>query len=116
MSYLIRFIVKCFYRKINRFKMTNRELNELSLSQLIDLRNRANEMVKLKMRVEGQMNLDSLKVGMIVNYIGNTNKITGETFEIKKINKVNAQCKSLKTGQIWNIKLANIKPVDNVKA
>ena len=95
--------------------MKNQELNDLSISELRDLRNRVTEMLSLKMQIEGKINADSLKVGMTVKYIGGTNKIKNEKFKVLKINKVNAQCKSYSTGITWNIKLANIKPCEASK-
>lgn len=90
--------------------MTNAELNKLSITELRSLKNQVNEMLQLKMQIEGKLNKDILKVGMNVKYLGNRNKIKNETFIIEKINKVNAICKSNVNGiRIrWSINIANI--------
>jgi len=92
--------------------MNNSELNNLSISELKDLRNKVTEMLSLKMQIAGRINADFLSKGMTVKYVGGTNKIKNERFKILKINKVNAQCKSFSTGITWNIKLANIEPCE----
>lgn len=89
--------------------MTNTQLNEMSLSELSQLRNKITEMMRVKQLIKGKLNLDNLSVGMTVEYIGSSNKIKGETFTIKKINRVNVLCESNITGQLWNIKPANLK-------
>jgi hypothetical protein len=89
--------------------MTNVELNNLSVAELRELRNRVTEMLQLKMQLEGKLNKDTLQVGMTVRYIGGKNKIKNETFVIEKIKSVNALCKSNVTGTKWNINLANIE-------
>jgi len=90
--------------------MTNAELNSLTLTELRDLSKRVQEMYALKLRMDGMVKAESLKVGMTVRYIGGKNKIKNETFLLEKINNVNAVCKSNSTGTRWNIKLANIEP------
>jgi hypothetical protein len=89
--------------------MINTELNKMSLSELRDLSKRVREMYALKLKMEGMINAETLKVGMIVRYIGGKNKIKDETFLLEKINNVNAVCKSNVTGMRWTIKLANIE-------
>lgn len=90
--------------------MTNAELNQLSILELRELNRKVVEMIKLKMRIEGTINSDNLQKGMTVKYKGFSDKLQGQTFIIEKIGKVNAQCKNLSDGKIWNIKLANIEP------
>ncbi|MCP4054584.1 MAG: hypothetical protein GY739_16290, partial [Mesoflavibacter sp.] len=63
---------------------------------------------------QGKINLDILKIGMRVEYIGGTNKIKAETFTIEKINRVNVLCKSDITGQLWNIKPANLREYKDI--
>lgn len=94
---------------IKTIQMKNTELNQLSLSELRDLSKRVHEMYTLKLKMEGMVNAETLKVGRTVRYIGGKNKIKNETFVIEKINNVNAVCKSNTTGIRWNIKLANIE-------
>jgi len=89
--------------------MTNSELNQLSLTELRDLSKRVQEMYSLKLKMEGMVNAETLKVGMTVKYVGGSSKIKNETFVIEKIKSVNALCKSNITGTKWNIKLANIE-------
>lgn len=90
--------------------MTNAELNNLSIQELRELNKKVVEMLKMKLQIEGKINSDNLRIGMIVKYKGSSEKLKDDKLEIKKISKVNAQCKSLTTGIVWNIKLANIQP------
>ena len=96
--------------------MKNSELNQLSILELRDLNKRVVEMMKLKMQIEGRLNADNLEVGMTVKYKGSTTKLLSEKFIIQKISKVNAQCKNIRTGVIWNIKLCNIEPIETTNS
>ena len=91
--------------------MTNEQLNKLSIEELRDLNSRVVQIIKLKLSILSTVNADKIKVGMTVKYIGGTNKIKNEKFEVVKIKKTNALCVSNLTGISWNIRMANIEPI-----
>lgn len=93
--------------------MTNAELNQMSLAELRDLIKRSREIYALKLKMDGMVNAEMLRVGMTVRYIGGSDRLRNETFKLEKINKVNAVCKSNATGKLWNIKLASVEPCDD---
>ena len=90
--------------------MTTTELNRLTVSELRELNKNVVSIIKQKVRSDGNANVVNLRVGMSVNYTGESNKINNERFTILKINKVNANCRSLTDGRKWNIRLANLQP------
>jgi hypothetical protein len=91
--------------------MTTEQLNVLSLAELKDLSARLHEVIQVKMFEQTVLNKASLRVGQTVCYIGNSKKIRGGIFEIKMLNRTNAVCKSVSTGEQWNIKIANLKAI-----
>ena len=94
--------------------LTNTQLNEMSISELSQLNKRVVEIIRMKQTVAARLNSDNLKEGMTVRYKGTSGKIKDEKFLLKKINKKNGVCKSLTSGQLWNINLANIEEVNEV--
>ncbi|MEI2419370.1 hypothetical protein V6O07_03785 [Arthrospira platensis SPKY2] len=91
--------------------MTNLELSRLSLNELKALNTRVVEMIKTKMTLESQINKDNLRIGGTCIYTGVSSKLIGKRFEIQNLNRTNAVCKCLVTGQLWNIKMANLKTI-----
>lgn len=91
--------------------MTTEQLNALSLAELKDLSARLHEVIQVKMFEQTVLNKASLKVGQRVLYVGTSKKIKGGIFEIKMLNRTNAVCKSVSTGEQWNIKIANLKAI-----
>jgi len=88
--------------------ITNAELNQLTVAELKELRNRLTEILQLKLQIVGQLNKDKLCVGMKVECVGIATKIKRETFIIEKIKNVKATCKSTITGIKWEIPLSHI--------
>ena len=82
--------------------MKTSELNNLTLNELLDLNSKVVKLIKLKRKIEGAINLVSLKEGMSVEYVSRSN-LSGRMFTIKKINRVNVVCEDKLTGQLWNI-------------
>ena len=89
--------------------ITSIELSKMTTQELRDLNKQVVEMLRLKVQIDGKINAQTLRVGMTVKYTGKSTKATSEIFELMKINKVNAVCKSKSTGRLYNIKLAALK-------
>lgn len=89
--------------------MGTKELSNMSIEGLQDLKSKVIGMLKLKQQMQGLINLESLREGLPVAYNGRSSKLDGETFIIEKINKVNVVCVSDQTGQRWNIKPASLR-------
>ena len=94
--------------------MTNAELMNLSIEELIDLNTRLVEVLKLKKQTIAFVNKETLSKGMIAEYVGTSTNVHCKEFEIVKINRTKAECKCVVTGKLWNIQIANLKPTDKV--
>ena len=92
--------------------ITTLELSKMSVQELRSINQQVVEMLRLKVRIDGKINAEKLAVGMTVKYTGKSSKATEENFELMKINKVNAVCKSKSTNRLYNIKLASLKEVN----
>lgn len=94
--------------------MTNTDLMNLSIEELIDLNKRIIEVIKLKKQTFTFVNKEKLTKGMVAEYIGTSSKIKYKEFEIVKINRTKAECKCLFTNKLWNIQICNLKPINKV--
>lgn len=94
--------------------MTKAELNELTIEQLMELNRKVVDIIKLKRLVSCNINSDLIKKGMIVRYKGSSDKVQpNEKFEVAKVNRTKADCKSLLTNKTWALSLANIEPCND---
>ena len=94
--------------------MTNEELYQMTMEELIDLNNKVVSALKNKRAYEIAQKKSQLYVTQAVNVINSKKSDPDEKFIIKKINNVKAQCLCVSTNVVWTIPISMLVPAKEV--